>query len=138
MTQQEFETRTGIKVTPSEYEDIQNIYMNTNMDKDEFCKDWKEHNSSRILIEYYNQSESLRGKLDKILYERIELVDWLILKAHDENCDALRNKACNMSSVSYVVMRTLQMGLPLWDEDIEWVKGHLEDMLSGHNPAAEI
>lgn len=128
---------TGMKVTPAEYEDIQNIYLNAgDMDKESFCRDYKKHASSAIMMEYYKQSETLRAKLDKARDERREMVDWLIKTAHSEGCAALRTKACNMSSVSYVVMRTLQMDLILAEEDVEWLKDHLADMHSGHNPAA--
>lgn len=128
-----------MKVTPAEYEDIQTIYLNAGeMDKDDFCKDWKKHNGSRLLMEYFNQSQRLRDKLDRARDERRELVDWFIKTAHAESSTTLRGKACNMSSVSYVVMRTLQMGLPLWAEDTEWMQVHLEEELRGFNPATRI
>ncbi len=42
MTKQEFEERTGAKVTKEEYAEIEQIYLNSrNMDKDDFCRNWK-------------------------------------------------------------------------------------------------
>lgn len=37
MTQQEFETRTGLTVTTNEYAYIERVYMASNFQKDEFC-----------------------------------------------------------------------------------------------------
>ena len=43
MTQKEFEERTGIVPTPEDFEYIHEMYMNTSMDKDAFCKEFKKH-----------------------------------------------------------------------------------------------
>ncbi len=44
----EFTERTGYKPTPNEYKDIEEAYYNCSLDKDEFCKKWKEENAGRI------------------------------------------------------------------------------------------
>ena len=38
MTQKEFEERTGKSVLAETYDVIEKMYMNTELDKDEFCK----------------------------------------------------------------------------------------------------
>lgn len=54
MTQQEFEDRTGKTVTSEEYARIEAMYMAAgNMDKDQFCTEYKKHGSSAIVAEYY-------------------------------------------------------------------------------------
>lgn len=41
MTKKEFETRTGVPVTETEFWSINDVYNNSNVDKDEFCRLWK-------------------------------------------------------------------------------------------------
>lgn len=62
MTQQEFETRVKVKVSPNEFEHINEVYMNSDLNKDEFCKLWVKMNQTRVnkakdeaLIEKTNQ-----------------------------------------------------------------------------------
>lgn len=40
MTQKEFEERTGLKLTADNYIEVETCYMNTDLDKDAFCKLW--------------------------------------------------------------------------------------------------
>ena len=42
MTQQEFETRTGLTVTAEKYQTIDALYMSTTIDKDAFCSAYTE------------------------------------------------------------------------------------------------
>ena len=53
MTQKEFEERTGITPTAEEFDYIHAVYMNTSMDKDAFCKEYKKHGESRITREVH-------------------------------------------------------------------------------------
>lgn len=48
MTQQEFENRVKMTVSASEFEAINEVYMNCDLDKDEFCKGWVKMNKSRV------------------------------------------------------------------------------------------
>ena len=48
MTRNEFETRTGVQVTDTEFWSINEVYMNSDVDKDEFCKLWKKMNPVRV------------------------------------------------------------------------------------------
>lgn len=50
MLQSEFEERVGMKVSATEYEAIEVVYMNADesIDKDEFCRVWKQLNKKRI------------------------------------------------------------------------------------------
>ena len=49
MTQKEFMERAGVVPTSEEFDYIHAVYMNTSMDKDEFCKDFKKHGGSSVL-----------------------------------------------------------------------------------------
>lgn len=48
MLQHEFESRAGIEVSAQEYAAIEQVYMNSDVEKDEFCKLWAKMNSKRI------------------------------------------------------------------------------------------
>ena len=48
MTQKEFEERTKCAVKPEVFAIINQLYMATNMDKDEFCKEFKEMDDPMI------------------------------------------------------------------------------------------
>lgn len=48
MTQQEFFNRTKVEVSFKEYEAIEMVYMNSDLDKDTFCKMWVKMNQTRV------------------------------------------------------------------------------------------
>lgn len=49
MTQQEFTNRVKVSVSSTEYEAIETVYMNSDLDKDEFCKLWVKMNFKRVV-----------------------------------------------------------------------------------------
>lgn len=48
MLQQEFEQRVGIQVSFEEYKSIEVVYMESDLDKGDFCKMWVAMNKKRI------------------------------------------------------------------------------------------
>lgn len=48
MNKQEFENRVHLSVSVTEYDAIEKVYMNSDLDKDEFCNFWCKMNKSRI------------------------------------------------------------------------------------------
>lgn len=48
MTQQEFTQRTKVEVSNDEFWAINEVYNNSDLDKDEFCKMWCKMNKSRV------------------------------------------------------------------------------------------
>lgn len=50
MLQQEFESRVGMEVTFSEFNTINEVYLASDVDKDEFCALWAKMNFRRIEI----------------------------------------------------------------------------------------
>lgn len=48
MTQQEFTQRVGMQVSADEYGAIEQVYMASDVDKDEFCKLWVKMNTQRV------------------------------------------------------------------------------------------
>lgn len=68
MRQQEFESRVQMQVSIEEYSHIEQVYMNSDLDKDEFCKLWVKMNRSRVLASIEKekarkQQEALNDKL---------------------------------------------------------------------------
>lgn len=86
MTQQEFEQRTGFITTPELYAEIETEYMESELDKDKFCKVWVkqggiEEMSNRMrghiltlrreLAEERRKREAEREHADKELFDAL-------------------------------------------------------------------
>lgn len=127
MTQKEFEERTKRTVKAEDFFIINQLYMATNMDKDEFCKEFQEMNNSirpgirQSLREISNRLGALEAQnatLKISMRKRdSDLADFLIGKAHAYDDTDFRNQAVKLVGEVEVVKRTIELGLPLWDED---------------------
>lgn len=117
MTQKEFEERTGIKPTAEDFDYIHAVYLNTSMDKDEFCKDFKKHGDSRIIRDVHVRVLNYEMKCERQNNAINELADFLIGKAHAYDDTDFRNQAVKLVGEIDLVKRTIELGLPLWDED---------------------
>lgn len=62
MTKKEFEERTGYTIPEDRYKEIEAMYLEAgeDIDKDAFCKDFKQHSDSVLLYRYYQQSTKLK------------------------------------------------------------------------------
>lgn len=127
MTQKEFEERTGIIPTAEEFDYIHAVYMNTPMDKDAFCKEYKKHGESRIIREVHVRVLNYEMKCERQKNAINELADFLIGKAHAYNDTDFRNQAVRFVGKVEVVKRTIELGLPLWDEDRKIVLSMIEE-----------
>lgn len=121
MTQQEFEQRTQIKVSWEEFDYINSLYMSTDMDKDEFCRHYITSGDGEILRKVNEHAE----KYETLYWEAKKMIssvsDILICKAHAYDDTNLYNEAVRLIGQKAVTRRTLEMGLPLWDEDKEFL-----------------
>lgn len=117
MTQKEFEERTGIKPTEEEYAYIHAVYLNTSMNKDEFCEDFKKHGDSRITRDVHIRVLNYKMKCERQKNAINELAGFLIEEAHAYDDSDFRNQAVKLVGETDVVRRTIELGLPLWDED---------------------
>lgn len=127
MTQKEFEERTKCAVKPEVFAIINQLYMATNMDKDEFCKEFKEmddpmipgiRRSLREIGKHLGTLEAINANMKESMRKRNDyLADVLIGKAHAYDDTDLRNEAVGLVGEVDVVKRTIELGLPLWDED---------------------
>lgn len=127
MTPKEFEERTGMTPTAEEFNYINAVYLNTSMDKDEFCKDFKKHGDSTIIRDIHSRAVNFE-LMNKQKDDRIdEMVDFLIGKSRAYNDTDFRREAVRLAGEYEVVMKTVNSGLPLWEEDIEYIKRNLQN-----------
>lgn len=126
MTQKEFEERTGIVPTAEEFDYIHAVYMNTSMDKDAFCKEYKKHGESRIIRDVHVRVLNYEMKCNQQKDTINELADFLIGKAHAYDDTDFRNEAVRLVGEIDVVKRTIELGLPLWDEDRKCILSMIE------------
>lgn len=127
MTQKEFEERTGIVPTAEEFDYIHAVYLNTSMDKDAFCKEYKKHGESRIIRDVHIRVLNYEMKCERQKNAINELADFLIGKAHAYDDTDFRNQAVKLVGEMDVVKRTIELGLPLWDEDRKVVLSIIEE-----------
>lgn len=64
MTQYEFEARTNIYLTIDAFEVVNNEYMESNMDKDAFCKWWLKNRLHSFSKELAHESYKQQGRLE--------------------------------------------------------------------------
>lgn len=143
MTQKEFEELTGRVVKPEDYSVIESLYMAAgNMDKKEFCKEIKAmcaYDYADDKIEFRQCLREISKHIDRIEAENRglkkglntrneELAEFLIGKAHAYNDTDFRKEAVKLVGQSAVVKMTMDMGLPLWEEDKELIRSVLEDL----------
>lgn len=127
MTQQEFMERTGITPTAEDFDYIHAVYLNTSMNKDEFCKDFKKHGDSRIIRDVHVRVLNYEMKCERQKEVIGNLTDFLIGKAHAYDDTDFRKEAVGLVGEMEVVKRTIELGLPLWDEDRMVVLSMIEE-----------
>lgn len=136
MLQKEFEERTGLTPTIEEYKQIEAMYMaaGDNVDKDVFCSAYENFSvyQAAVVAGIMNTVKKLKGQYEERcneiddLHERMSgLTDFLIGKACACNDTDFYKQAVKMVGIKDVVLRKLKMKLPLWDEDIEYIKENI-------------
>ena len=76
MTKQEFENRVKVQVTDQEYYSvIEPMYMNSDVDKDEFCAMWRKMNHKRVKAYLADQ---LKRKQEQERKDRLFDLKWEI------------------------------------------------------------
>lgn len=131
MTQKEFEDRTGWLIKAEDFYIINNLYMATEMDKDVFCKEFRSMQASgkleirQSLKEIANhigvmeaENQAMKKAMNR---QNADLADFLIGKAHAYDDTDFRNEAVKLVGEIEVVKRTIELGLPFWDEDRKYI-----------------
>lgn len=126
MLQHEFEQLTNTKVEEDFFNKVINpMYMNTKMDKQQFCDDYKKHGlgKSSVATELTEESCELFMMVQKLKAERSAMVDFLI-EQDDSRCDA---KAISMVGHQEVIRRKLEKDFDLNDDDKQFLISILHD-----------
>ena len=126
MTQKEFTDRTGLTPNNDEFNFIHAVYMETSMDKDEFCNDFKKHGNSKIIRDLHATAVNFELKYEQQKESINDIVDILLGKAEAYQDTDFYRMAVRLTSEKHVVMRKMEMNLPLWDEDKEFIKSNLK------------
>ena len=134
MTRKEFEECTGLQVSAVEFCTINDIYMAAGeMDKDTFCKEWKQHGESKLLAELWHRvkrehdiRKEKKEECDKLYRERWEIVDFLLERAQKFGDEELLLKAIDMVGHAEVIRRKLTLEMPLWERDRAYIKENLK------------
>lgn len=135
MTQKEFEERTGLKTDMEEYVSIERMYMAAeNMDKDEFCRCWRQTGKNPLTQVLFRQVEIFRGQLeernnelDDVQLKKFDLAGFLVGKACAYEDTDFYREAVKLTGQRDVTLMKVRMDLPLWDEDKEFLIQALAD-----------
>ncbi len=133
MTKQEFEDRTGMKVSAEEYDRIENIYLAAGeMDKDEFCREFRAHGHSPLVAELFKTCQSLEEQrleqVDKTkeLKKRIDdCAKELILQSAYLDEPSLYKQAVGLIGRREAILTRLGQGRGIDTDDLAYVKNLL-------------
>ena len=120
------ENNNTLKPDNDEFNFIHAVYMETSMDKDEFCNDFKKHRDSKIIRDLHATAVNFELKCKQRKESIDDIVDVLLGKAEAYQDTDFYRMAVRMTSEKHVVMRKMEMNLPLWDEDKEFIKSNLK------------
>lgn len=111
MTQKEFEERTGLKLSADGYTEVEECYMNTDLDKNVFCKLWVEN---PVVLKEIERKTVLARELYE---ERKCLANFLIEQAEKWSASDLREKVISLIGEREYLRRKIAKGYNLWDAD---------------------
>lgn len=134
MLLQEFIQRTGTQpTTTKEFENIHQMYMSTQLDKDAFCKEYKKYGTSTLVKELNSHITSLNEEIKELhslrkeeISENTELAEFLIGKSAALDDIDLYNQAIRMIGQKRCIIYKLQYGIQLIESDIEYIKNNLK------------
>lgn len=114
MLQQEFKEMTGLTPTNEEFNDIHQMYMYTDLDKYDFCIDYKKHGKSQILQQLYHQHEILTNDMNMVQKRIHEQCNNLLQIAQtaenpEEIYKIVRQLAGNRYVISYKIENDIQL-----------------------------
>lgn len=135
MTIEEYSTRMGYAGTceMEEYQTADAIYLNAgNMDKDEFCKDYRKHKDSVIIATLGDRVNSQAIYIrDKHVKERqtahsiLREADEVRTGGMDASADSLDKIAARLIGRADCIKWKLEKGFQLSEEDNEYIINYL-------------
>ena len=118
----EFTSKTGIELTDEQYKRVEELYLNAgNIDKDEFCEDYKKHADSVILNTYFDQSEKLRSELSTYREKLVTLAHFLIKKSMAGGDKDMIQMAISLIGEQKYIQHKLEKGCNLFESDKELI-----------------
>jgi hypothetical protein len=109
MTQQEFTERVNVEVSNKEFEAINEVYMNSDLDKDEFCKMWVKMNKTRVQ----------NAKVERMIKAKDEAYRDALHKFYTKNNDVneFTTPICYVKISTYEVQAMSYAGIKVANED---------------------
>ena len=109
MTQQEFTQRVNVEVSNKEFEAINEVYMNSDLDKDEFCKMWVKMNKTRVQ----------NAKVERMIKAKDEAYSDALHKFYTKNDDVneFMTPICYVKISTYEVQAMRYAGIKVTNED---------------------
>ena len=109
MTQQEFTQRVNVEVSNKEFEAINEVYMNSDLDKDEFCKIWVKMNKTRVE----------NAKVERMIKAKDEAYRDALHKFYTKNDDVneFMTPICYVKISTYEVQAMSYAGIKVANED---------------------
>lgn len=111
MLRSEFEQRVNYKVTEEEFKSINEMYMDTDLDKDDFCL---LYNALHIITQKVADVARERKQLRE---EKIQLGYWMADQFQKLGTMDLRNKAVELLGARNYLLYVLQKKYAITDED---------------------
>ena len=82
MTIQEFQSRTQVSVDVSEFESITTVYMQSDVDKDTFCKMWRKMNATRVMTA--KEQAKKQQTIDKVFSMVMTNPEWTDVEHYND------------------------------------------------------
>ena len=82
MTIQEFQSRTQVSVDVSEFESITTVYMQSDVDKDTYCKMWCKVNATRVMAA--KEQAKKQQTIDKVFSMVMTNPEWTDVEHYND------------------------------------------------------
>lgn len=140
MLQEEFEERTGLELSESEFAKIHAIYMacGDTIDKDLFCKYYMNKDGRLELLRMVTDEKTISDNAhdmamkdwtkekEQAKAQQYELAEFLIGKACAYSDTDFQKEAVRLIGLKEVVLMKIRMGLPLWEEEQVYINNNLK------------
>lgn len=126
MTKKEFEDRTGYTIPEDRYKEVEQMYyaVGESIDKDTFCKDFKEHSNSEILYALFERTQEFTQRLkrkDSAIHifkeSELRVAKLMLSKAQQHLDDELYCEVIELIGLEAAIILKLEMNLPLRDSE---------------------
>ncbi len=127
MTQQEFETRTGLTVTAEKYQTIDALYMSTVIDKDAFCAAYTEGmENNPIVADLIRRIDILKKSSEAWRKDAEKAAHYLLDARADHDDETLFNEACDIidaaNAIRYMIDNEYELGKP----ELDYIKENIK------------